>query len=86
MAQLNIRVDDEIKKQAEQLFNDLGMNLSTAINVFLRQALIKQGMPFEVKQDPFYSPRNMAYLEKAFEDYELGVNFHEHELLEDDGK
>lgn len=45
----SIRMDSDIKKQSESLFNELGMNLTTAINVFLRQSLRVGGFPFDVK-------------------------------------
>ncbi len=46
---LNIRTDKEIKIQAEKIFAELGLNMSTAINIFLRQAIRENGIPFEVK-------------------------------------
>ncbi len=45
----SVRMDSELKKQCESLFGELGMNLTTAINVFLRQSLRVGGMPFDVK-------------------------------------
>ena len=45
----SVRMDSDIKKQSESLFNELGMNLTTAINVFLRQSLRVGGFPFDVK-------------------------------------
>lgn len=42
----SIRTDAQLKKEADQLFADLGMNFSTAVNVFLRQAVREQGLPF----------------------------------------
>jgi DNA-damage-inducible protein J len=47
----SVRMDSDIKKQCEALFSDLGMNLTTAINVFLRQSLRAGGLPFDVKVD-----------------------------------
>ena len=47
---LNIRIDEELKKNAEQLFNDLGLNMSSAITVFLRSAVDYNGIPFEIKK------------------------------------
>ncbi len=44
----NISIDSEVKAQAQVLFADLGMDLSTAVNVFLRQAIRENGMPFEI--------------------------------------
>jgi len=46
---LNIRTDKEIKEQAEQIFNELGLNMTTAINVFLRTTIREHGIPFELK-------------------------------------
>ena len=46
---ISIRMDPELKKQAEALFNALGMNLSTAFNIFVRQSLREGGIPFEIK-------------------------------------
>lgn len=44
----NIKIDPELKQQAQALFNDLGLNLSTAINLFLRQSVREQAIPFRV--------------------------------------
>ncbi|AGL00732.1 type II toxin-antitoxin system RelB/DinJ family antitoxin [Desulfoscipio gibsoniae] len=50
---LNIRMDVELKKQAEELFSELGMNMTTAINIFLRQAVRQGSIPFAIKlNDP----------------------------------
>ena len=46
-----IRLDSKVKEEAERLFADLGMTLSGAVNIFLHQALIVRGLPFEVKQE-----------------------------------
>lgn len=51
MANLNVRVDDTIKEQADELFARLGMNTTTAVNVFLRQALQFGGIPFEIRSE-----------------------------------
>lgn len=48
---ISIRMDLDLKRDAETLFANLGMNLSTAFNVFLRQSLRVQGLPFPVKLD-----------------------------------
>ena len=47
---LNIRVDEELKKQAETLFSELGLNMSSAITVFLRSSVDYQGIPFEIRK------------------------------------
>lgn len=47
----SVRMDNEIKKKCESLYGELGLNLTTAINVFLRQSLRAGGFPFDVKLD-----------------------------------
>ena len=47
---INVRVDSELKSQAESLFADLGLNMSTAITMFLKSAVSRDGIPFEVKR------------------------------------
>ena len=44
----NIRIDTELKRQAQQLFSDLGMDMTTAVNIFLRQAVREQAIPFRI--------------------------------------
>lgn len=46
---LNIRTDKAIKDQAEIIFNELGLNMTTAINIFLKAVIRDQGIPFELK-------------------------------------
>lgn len=43
-----VRVDEELKRKAEELFDDLGMNLTSAIVIFLKSAVRCDGIPFEV--------------------------------------
>lgn len=46
---LNIRLDKDVKIQSEKIFNALGLNMTTAVNIFLRQAIRENGIPFEIK-------------------------------------
>lgn len=48
----SVRMDSDIKKQCETLYGELGINLTTAINVFLRQSLRVGGFPFDVRIEP----------------------------------
>jgi DNA-damage-inducible protein J len=77
---VTIRLDREIKENAEKLFDDFGMNLSTAFNVFVRQALRQGKIPFEI-YDPFYSEKNRIRLAHSIADAEAG-RMTIHELLE----
>ncbi len=51
MTNINVRTDEEVKTRCENLFESLGLNMSTAVNIFLRQSLRANGLPFEVKAD-----------------------------------
>ncbi len=46
-----VRLDAQIKEDAEKLFGDLGMTLSSAFNIFLHQSLMTQGLPFAVRRE-----------------------------------
>lgn len=46
---LNIRVDEDLKRKAEAVFSELGLNMSTAINIFLRYSVRYGGIPFELR-------------------------------------
>ena len=48
---LNIRTDKEIKEQADMIFSELGLNMTTAINIFLRTTIREHGIPFSLKLD-----------------------------------
>ena len=48
---INVRVDTELKQAAEELFDDLGLNMSSAINMFLKSAVNYDGIPFEVRRN-----------------------------------
>jgi DNA-damage-inducible protein J len=81
---VTVRMDKELKKQAESLFSDLGMNMSTAVNVFIRQSVREGRIPFEVTRDPFFSEANMRHLCRVARDMEAGIGVSEHELIETD--
>lgn len=48
---LNIRIEKEIKDQADRIFSELGLNMTTAINMFLRTTIRENGIPFALKLD-----------------------------------
>ena len=80
MAQTNltIRIDENIKKEAEILFNKIGLNMSAAINVFFRQAIREQAIPFELKPydeekyNEYFNPHNMKRLRESIAQAERG--------------
>lgn len=48
---MNIRMDKDVKEQAQRIFSQLGMDMTTAVNVFLRQVIRNNGFPFELRLD-----------------------------------
>lgn len=71
---LNIRMNKELKEQAEAFFNELGLNMSSAFNIFVRQSLRQGKIPFElsVVSDPFYSATNIAVLHQSVQEANEG--------------
>lgn len=83
MAQLSMRIDDDVKKRAEFACEALGMTMSTAINLYLVKLGNELRIPFEVSIDPFYSPANQRILEESIRQLEAGKG-KQHELVEVD--
>lgn len=63
-ATINMRVNPQIKSDAESIFASLGMTLTEAINVFLHKSVMEGGLPFEVKQ-PRYNAKTEAAMREA---------------------
>ncbi len=84
MAQISVRVDDEVKRSAERTLDTIGLSMSTAINIFLKTVARENRIPFELNADPFYSRGNIRYLEDVMRDIKEGnAHFAEHELIEE---
>ena len=79
MTNITIRIDDTIKKEAESLFEKLGMSMSGAINVFFRQAIREQAIPFSIraataeeKYEEYFNLANMKILKESIAQIERG--------------
>ncbi len=83
MAQISFRMDDDLKKSAEETFRSMGMSMSTAINIFVVQTVRNGQFPFVIKADPFYSESNMSVLRRRARDMDAGRNVVEHDLILD---
>ena len=59
-----VRIDADIKQQATDLFNNLGLDMSGAVNLFLHQCVLKGGLPFRVEM-PRYSQRTLDAMDEA---------------------
>ena len=83
-ATLQVRVDEDLKRDADSLFSDIGMDMNGAIRLFLRQSVIRRRFPFEIiSSDPFYSAENQRILSASIAELEAG-NGTEHELMDED--
>ena len=84
-ATLSVRVSSEDKRRFDDFCSQAGMNVSTAVNMFIKAALRENRLPFEVKGDPFYSDANMARLRQSIASVNAGrATLKEHELIEAD--
>ena len=84
MAQISLRIDDDVKQNAEQVCRDIGMSMSTAVNIYLKRLGRERRIPFDVAADPFYSPENTAIPDRRIADMRAGRNVSQHELIEVD--
>ena len=71
-AMLSVRLDKNEKLGFEKFCETAGMNVSVAINMFVKTVLREQKLPFEVVGDPFYSKENISRLEKSISQLENG--------------
>ncbi len=81
---LQIRVDSKLRKEADELFALAGLDMSSAVRLFLRQSVIRRRLPFEVvteNPDPFWSEANQRVLRESIESFERG-EAKRHELIE----
>ena len=53
MSQIAVRVDDKLKKDATEVFNELGLDMSTAIKLFLKQSILAKSIPFKIALDEY---------------------------------
>jgi DNA-damage-inducible protein J len=72
---LNIRMDKALKEQADKLFGELGLNMSTAVNIFIRAAVREHGIPFDVSLD-IPNAKTLAAMDDAEHDRNMHGPFH----------
>ena len=78
---INVNVPTEVKEESNIIFNNLGLNMSTAINMFLKKVIIEKGIPFEVNEKPSRelkeALKELVYMEKHPEKYKTYHNVDE---------
>lgn len=83
---ISVRMDEDLKKQTEALLNKMGLNMSTAINMFAKAIVLQQKIPFEITAvpqdtDPYYE-RNRDSILRGIAALNAGKGV-EHELITD---
>ena len=78
---VTVRMDAELKKQAETLFDDMGLTMTTAITLFAKAVVRQNKIPFVIAADPFYSESNMARLRESIANLNAGKGI-ERDLIE----
>nr|WP_295308789.1 type II toxin-antitoxin system RelB/DinJ family antitoxin [uncultured Blautia sp.] len=74
MTTISLRMDDETKKELDEMCEAMGMNISTFYMIYTKKALRDRRIPFEIEApaDPFYSEKNMSQLRKSLKQAEQG--------------
>jgi len=80
MATLQIRVEDTLKEEAQSVLNGLGVDMTTAVRMFLRQLVNDNAFPFLPKNDPIYSKSALQVLTRRLSDVKAGKNLVENQL------
>lgn len=84
---VNFRMDEQLKKNVEDICQRMGMNLTTLLTICCRKIEQERRIPFDITADPdpFYSESNIIYLKKKLDALEAGtLPLEEHELIEVD--
>lgn len=75
---VSVRMDDRLKRDFDQICNDLGLSMTTAITMLAKKMTREKRLPFEVSVDPFYSEENLARLRSSIAQMEsTGGTVHE---------
>lgn len=72
MANLQIRLEDSLKDQAQAVVQGMGLDLSAAVRIFLAQVVKENGLPFRPTNEPFYSIKNQEALRRSVAQIEAG--------------
>lgn len=64
-ANLNVRIDRDVKAAAEKLFSEMGLTMTTAVNIFLRQSIHENGLPFRVTLAPSFNAATVTAIDEG---------------------
>ena len=83
MSTITFRVNDDLKKQAEEIFENIGINTTTAFIIFMKSVIREGKIPFELVADPFWSQENQNRLKKALKNLQEGKG-QEHDIIDEE--
>lgn len=83
MPNVQNRVDENLRTRAQAVAQGMGLDLSTAVRMFLTQMVRENGLPFRPSADPFFSAANQEHLEKVVADLKASTRCSAHNLIED---
>lgn len=69
---VSVQMDRDLKERAEAVFQDMGLSMTSAVNLFIRQTLLQGKIPFSIYADPFYSESNMKALQESVQEAKEG--------------
>jgi DNA-damage-inducible protein J len=83
MASIQLRIDDQLRKQAQAVAQGMGLDLTAAVRLFLTQMVRENGLPFQPKSDPFYHVQNQEHLAQVVADLDRGVKCSARAVIEE---
>lgn len=72
MSTINIRIDEDLKNKSEMILEDMGLNMTTAFKIFLKEVIRSHSIPFKITSDLFYSESNKKAIQKSVNQFENG--------------
>ena len=69
---INFRIDENTKKEMEELCDELGITMTTALNIFIKKMTREKRIPFDVSVDPFYSESNIKAIKESIKQLKNG--------------
>lgn len=69
---VNFRIDEKTKKEMEKVCEELGMTVTTALNIFIKKMIREKRIPFDVSIEPFYSENNMKAIDESIKQLKEG--------------
>ncbi len=69
---VNFRIDEKTKKEMEEVCEELGITMTTALNIFIKKMTREKRIPFDVSVDPFYSENNIKAIKESIKQLKEG--------------